>query len=585
MTFTSGEVRQYYAARVPLLKINSSREWRGPCPIHQGTNPSFAVNSETGLAQCHSACGRGWDMISFEMEMSGLDFVRAKEAVFEMVGRPNIPWAERDLESTYDYADEQGKTLYQVLRYYGKKFKQRRPAADGTWIWKLGDVKLVPFRLPQMLNSKFAAICEGEKDVLTLEHLGMVATCNNGGAGNFKAEIVPHFASKDVAIFPDYDDPGRKHALQVAELLAPVAKSIKIVELPGLSVKGDVTDFVNAGGTVDSLRDLYKKAQAWTSEWDFSIPLPEENDPYIRTIVQEIEAAGGLNEFWNLAKFIGMPTPFPRLNWVLGGGMRDGEVYVIGANQGAGKTSLALQFALAVLHADFAALIFSMEMGWRAIFQRMAGIEARVDLAEYRISQLKNRVNPEDRLRLARATGEIAQWKLQVSTKSAVTPEYILNETKRLAKRTPVDFVIVDHMQLMGADKGVRGDYEKFTSISRAMKQTAVDVDVPLLLVSQTSRSNSRERRAELEVSDFRGSGAIEEDAAGCFLLFEDHDDAQKALAVDSGRRYLKGPVKTFLKVGKNRYGMQRVYLPLLHFKGLTRFDMIESDAPVEETC
>ncbi len=165
-----------------------------------------------------------------------------------------------------------------------------------------------------------------------------------------------------------------------------------------------------------------------------------------------------------------------------------------------------------------------------------------------------------------------------MSTKPAITPEYVVAETNRLAKRNRVDLVICDHMQLMEADKTTRGDYEKFTAISRAMKQTAVEVDVPLLLVSQTSRSNSRERRMELDVADLRGSGAIEEDAAGVFLLFEDRDDAELARAADSGTRYTKGPLKCFLKIGKNRYGEQGRCLPMLHFKAETRFELISAE-------
>jgi replicative DNA helicase len=134
----------------------------------------------------------------------------------------------------------------------------------------------------------------------------------------------------------------------------------------------------------------------------------------------------------------------------------------------------------------------------------------------------------EDRFRLSRASAEICGWKLLVSTKPAITPEYVGAETKRLAARGPIDLVICDHMQLMAASESTRSEYEKFTAISRAMKHTAVEVNVPLLLVSQTSRSNARERRAELDVADLRGSGAIEEDAAGVFLLFEDRDDARR---------------------------------------------------------
>jgi KaiC/GvpD/RAD55 family RecA-like ATPase len=466
-----------------------------------------------------------------------------------------------------------------VLRYHGKAFKQRRPDGNGGWHWGLGNVQRVPFRLPKVHGADFVAICEGEKDVLTLERLGMTATCNNGGAGNFKPELAEHFAGKHVGIFTDNDDVGLRHVLKVAEIVAPVAKSVKIVELPGLPVKGDVTDFVNAGGTIDGIREHYRKAQLWTPDFEFASTVPDENDRYVRTFEQEIEVAGGLSSFWDLARFVGLPTPFARLNGMLAGGLRNGEVYVIGANQGAGKTSLALQFALSALRRGHGVLLFSMEMSHRAVFQRMAGIEAQVDLLAFRSAQRRKQDSQEDRIRLAHATADIAGWKLQVSTKPAVTPEYVISETKRLAKRGPVDLVICDHMQLMEADQSTRSDYEKFTAVSRAMKQTAVEVNVPVLLVSQTSRSNSRERRSDLDVADLRGSGAIEEDAAGVFLLFEDREDADAARSAD-GCRYTKGPVRCFLKIGKNRYGEQGRCLPLLHFKAQTRFEIYGAEEP-----
>lgn len=266
MNFSSLGVRSYYAARVPSLKITSQREWLCPCPVHQGKDPNFSVNAETGLAQCHSQCGPGWDPISLEMELSGLDFPRAKERVFDLIGRPRVPWEERDVEAIYDYTDSNGKLLYQVVRKHGKQFKQRRPDATGGWVWGLGDVQRVLFQLPKVVNADFVAVCEGEKDALTLDRLGIAGTSNNGGAGNFRPELAQYFAGKYVAIFADNDEPGREHALKVATLLAPVSKSLKIVELPGLREKGDVTDFVNAGGIVDQIRELYRKAQPWTPE-------------------------------------------------------------------------------------------------------------------------------------------------------------------------------------------------------------------------------------------------------------------------------------------------------------------------------
>src|SRR5260370_36010601 len=410
----------------------------------------------------------------------------------------------------------------------------------------------------------------------------MAVTCNNGGSRTFKPEFAPHLSSKRAAIFPDNDEPGRAHALKGAEILAPVAKSLKIVELPDLPAKGDVTDWVNAGGTLEALREYYRKAQPWTPEWQFAVDVPAVNEKYIRTIEQEVGAAGGLTAFWDLAKLTGLPTPFPKLDWMLGGGIRHGEVYVIGANQGARKTFVVLQFALAALRKGHGVLIFSMEMGWRAVFQRMVGIEARVDLLAFRDQQRHKRENPEDRLRHSRATGELCGWKLLVSTKAAMTPEHIAAETKRHAARSPIDLVICGLMQLIASNETTRGDYGKCTAISRAMKQKAVELNVPLALVSQTSRSNPRERRVELDVTDLRGSRANER-MPPVFLLFEHRENVEAARTVDRGNRYTKGPEPSFLKIGKNRYGEQGRWLTVWHHKAQTRFEIEDSgDADVK---
>lgn len=586
MTFTPNEVRAYYSARIPSMALTTHREWRTKCPVHQGDGQNFSVNAETGLAQCHSQCGRGWDILSLEQELSGSDFQRAKDHVWELVGRPKVPWEERDFQAIYDYTDEAGKLLYQVIRKVGKKFVQRRPE-NGGWVWGLGEIRRVPYRLEKVRHAEFCAIVEGEKDVLTLERIGMVATCNNGGAGNFRPELAPLFAGKHIAIFPDNDEPGRDHAMKVAALLSPVAKSVKIVELPDLPPKGDVSDFALSGGTVEQIREVYRKAQKWTPEWQFSANIPDENDKFVRTYDQAIEAAGGVEEFWNLTRLSGLETPWSKLSRAMGGGMRAGEVYVLGANQGAGKTSLVLQFAAAAMRRNQGPLIFSMEMSHTAVFQRMSATEALVNLTDFRDAQITMRrrdSTPEDRFAaseylkqmvptLARMSNELRAFPLLVSTKSSVTPEYIVSETTRLRKRQKIHIVIIDHMQLMGTEGSTRSEYEKFTAISRALKQVAVDIDVPVLIVSQTSRVNSRDHRTELEVSDLRGSGAIEEDAAGVMLLYEDKQDRDLAIS-EGGHRYTRGPLKCYLKIGKNRYGEQGRCFELTHSKEFTRFDM-----------
>jgi|GEM_PF-2507083 len=513
MEFSSSEVRSYYGSRIQNLKQNG-KELRGACPVHNGHDDNFAIELETGMSYCHSQCGRGFDMIGLEQELSGRGFVEARDAVFAVVGRPKVAWEDRDIVSTYDYCDTEGKIVYQVVRKVPKPdgtkdFSQRRPDGHGKWIWGLGNAAVVPFMLPKVAAAQFVGIVEGEKDALTLSRYGLVATCNNGGAGNFKPEIVPYFAGKKVAVFFDNDDAGRKHALKVAGMLSGAAASVRIVELPGLGHKQDVTDFLVKGGTVNQIRERYKIAQEWSPEWQFSVDEVNENDKYVRTPAQIINDCGGLQKFWALPEDEGVSTPFPILNRALAGGLRNGEVYVLGANQGAGKTSLGLQFAIAALRNRRGVLIFSMEMGHKDILQRMASIEARVDLIEFRrLQRRRNEVDMdlnEMRKELGRRTGELAEFPLMVSTKGGVTPEYLQEETARLRNRERIDLVVVDHMQLMAATGSVRGDYEKFTSISRTLKQTAMEVKIPVLLISQTSRSNSAAMRSELEVSDLRG--------------------------------------------------------------------------------
>jgi hypothetical protein len=130
---------------------------------------------------------------------------------------------------------------------------------NGDWDWKVTNVRRVPYRLPELIAADPAEpvfVPEGEKDVERLRALGLVATCNAGGAGKWRAEYTEHFAGKTVIILPDNDDAGRKHAQQVHDQLSGITAKVAIVELPALPEKGDVSDWLAAGGTRDQLLAL-----------------------------------------------------------------------------------------------------------------------------------------------------------------------------------------------------------------------------------------------------------------------------------------------------------------------------------------
>ena len=157
---TFSEISAYYQARVPDMAQPDKREWRGPCPVHDGKGLNFSVQSQTGFAHCHSQCNQGWDVIGLEMALAGCDFATAKAAVFSIIGRPAPTREDADIEACYDYVNEAGTLAYQVVRKYGKKFVQRRPDPAGGWIWNLKGTTPVPYRLPEVIAANFVAVVE-----------------------------------------------------------------------------------------------------------------------------------------------------------------------------------------------------------------------------------------------------------------------------------------------------------------------------------------------------------------------------------------------------------------------------------------
>ena len=232
----------------------SGAGWMARCPAHEDRQASLSVaagDDGRALVHCHAGCSIG--AVTGAVGLTPAELCEPREA-----REPR----RREIVATYDYTDADGKLAYQVVRYAPKDFRQRRP--DGTgWSWSLAGVERVPYRLPELVAAPADAtvyIVEGEKDADRLAALGLVATCNAGGAGKWHPSFAAHLAGRSVVILPDNDNPGRHHAEQVREALAPFAQ-VRILELPELPDKGDVSDWLAAGGTVEALQALALDAQ------------------------------------------------------------------------------------------------------------------------------------------------------------------------------------------------------------------------------------------------------------------------------------------------------------------------------------
>ena len=159
--------------------------------------------------------------------------------------------------AVYPYRDELNQTLYETVRFDPKDFRQRRPGQESNWSIK--GVRLIPYNLPELMSApkdQIVWIVEGEKDVESLTAAGCLATCNPMGAGKWKSSYSEFLRGRHCRIIPDNDEKGQKHARDVYEHLAGKVASVKIVTIPGLPPKGDVSDWFTAGHTVKELNSL-----------------------------------------------------------------------------------------------------------------------------------------------------------------------------------------------------------------------------------------------------------------------------------------------------------------------------------------
>jgi len=237
------------------VKQTEPGQWIATCPAHKDERPSLSIAAgENGkvLLHCQGGCDVNDVLGAAGLKASDL-FPYTREETTRIV-------------AAYSYTDENGKLLFQVVRRPLKSFCQRRPDGSGKWIYNLKGVRRVLYRLPGLLNADRNAvvwIVEGEKDADALAGLGLVATTNSGGVGKWRKSYNQALEGRHVVIFPDCDEAGYKHAVNVAEALQGVAESIKIVELPDQSPGGDVSDYL-INHTKEDLWALVEDTPDWT---------------------------------------------------------------------------------------------------------------------------------------------------------------------------------------------------------------------------------------------------------------------------------------------------------------------------------
>jgi putative DNA primase/helicase len=265
-----------------LAKFPSARKvgqaFRALCPVHGDKNPSLTISRGTKkwLLICRSqGCS----------ERKILDAIGLQPQDVYFHHQPRVGFGEL----VHPYHDENGVLRFEVVRRgtgVTKKILQRRPdpSRPGCWIWDRKGVRPILYRLPELLGAPAEAqvfLVEGERKADDLRALGLVATTNPGGAGKWRREFDESLKGRATIILPDNDDPGRRHAADVARHLSSLARSLKLLALPGLKAKGDVSDWLASGGTRAELERLvaecpFFRAPAAAKEPDANRPAKAE---------------------------------------------------------------------------------------------------------------------------------------------------------------------------------------------------------------------------------------------------------------------------------------------------------------------
>ena len=304
------------------------------CPSHDDAKPSLSLDvgsDDRILLYCHAGCE--FETIANELERLGIP----KTELAPAPQRPNSPNGRKVkkpvIAATYDYRNESGETAFQTVRLKPKGFFQRRPDGHGGWINNLKEIETIPYRLPELISAvqqgKPVYIVEGEKDADRLASLGLVATCNHGGAGKWSAKHSSYFkGASQIIILPDNDEAGQRHATSVAHSLHHSGiKDICVIDLPDLPEKGDISDWLDNNHTLQELEGQVRQAETWSP--------PSPNDSQIGSTRWRLLSA---KEVLNLSP----------ITWLIEGEIPENGLTVLYGDSGSGKSFLALDYALRI---------------------------------------------------------------------------------------------------------------------------------------------------------------------------------------------------------------------------------------------
>lgn len=247
---------------------------------------------------------------------------------------------------------------------------------------------------------------------------------------------------------------------------------------------------------------------------------------------------------------VGIPTPWKELDDLIGG-LFGGRLYVIGGSAGDGKSTAALNMASHAAHEGRHVLVFSKEMPTLDVFGRLVSARSEVELGQINRRELTDFQRAKIR-KYARESGDLS---IRVNA-DPVSIGGIKTIARSLHHRGLLDLLIVDYLQLIDTGAASRSQEEEIAKVSTALKQLAMELDIPLVVPAQLNRSPHARPDARPTKADLRGSGRIEQDADVVMLLWHQTVDGRRTgevtFILDKNRH---GPRGEFVRDFNGGYG------------------------------
>ncbi len=302
--------------------------------------------------------------------------------------------------------------------------------------------------------------------------------------------------------------------------------------------EGDVDDIVDRAQA-----EVYAVTDRRAAE-DYK-PLSELMQPTLDEM-EAIESRG--------AGLSGVPTGFADLD-DLTNGLHPGQLVIVAARPGIGKSTLALDLARAAsIKNGLGSVIFSLEMSQIEITMRLLSAEAGVPLSHIR----GGRMNDQDWNRVSAKMGQVSEAPMFIDDSPNMTMMEIRAKARRLKQRHDLRLIVIDYLQLMTSGKKVESRQVEVSEFSRQLKLLAKELDVPVIALSQLNRGPEQRNDKRPMLSDLRESGSLEQDADLVILLnrpdLYDKDSERAGEADFDVAKHRNGPTKTITVAFQGHY-------------------------------